>query len=119
MARKEDEGSRYSDERFGIMAASLDRMVSRHWSGEVDVTGLKLKLGNDTVVETLVILTGVWGDGTPVVAFHSAAPVSEAIAGAMRRLMNGTLKWKEDEYATGRKKGSTPDSGNGGRAEGS
>lgn len=84
--------------RLGMALMELDRCVSSHWSGQVELTGVKLRLGDAASLETLVILTGLGGDGTPIVAFHGGVPPSEALAGAMRRLLSGNLKWKEDEY---------------------
>ncbi len=38
-------------------------------------------------------------DGTDCVAFHGAMSFAEAVTGALRRLYNRSLKWREDEYS--------------------
>lgn len=91
------------DLRMALTLWSMDRAASTSWSGAVRVHEVKLRLGDTTRFETLVILTGVDDENTPLVAFHSGCPPSEALTGAFRRLMNGTLSWKVDQYALERR----------------
>lgn len=79
--------------------ANLDRTARSGWSGEYELTGLKVKLGYIDHTDTMVIVTALDGQGAPVVAFHSANLPSEAIMGAVNRFLNGGLKWRDDEYA--------------------
>ena len=99
MPEKEDIAAARRDERVMRALKILDRVDSPYWGGDVDVSGVKIKLGGADGMESLVIVTGRNGDGLPVVAFHSALGGLDALAGALNRLANGGLKWKEDEYA--------------------
>lgn len=84
---------------LGEQLSQWDYVCFGHWRGEVDVTGLSIRVPEERMAETLVVVRGIAGDGTPVVAFHSAVGVATAIAGAAVRVAQGTVKWKEDEYA--------------------
>jgi len=88
-------------QRVGYDVMQLDRISARSWSGAVDVQSVKIRLGLGSEIETLVIFTGIDEDGTPVVAFHGGAPASEALIGGLRRLVNGSLRWKIDGYRNG------------------
>jgi len=88
-------------QRIGFDLLLLDRVSGEHWTGQVEIASIKLRMGLGTAVETLVVFTGVDEDGTPVVAFHGGAPASEALVGGLRRLVNGTLRWKVDGYRVG------------------
>ena len=46
----------------------------------------------------LAIITGDDGSG-PVVAFHSGDGLTATIEGLAAKIRNGSLKWKEDQYA--------------------
>ncbi len=100
MARKREQeyGARVEGMVKGLM--HLDHILSNSWSGSVDLTSIKMKLPSDERTETLIILLGTDGEGTPVVAFHSGLGAAEALAGALTRMANGKLKWRIDEYAT-------------------
>ena len=95
--------------RLGWGLRELDRMVSSSWGGEVELERVKVRLGDTAHIETLVILEGLGGDGTPVVGFHSQVPPSEAVAGALRRAAAGQIKWRIDEYRV--KDGASGDAG--------
>lgn len=41
-------------------------------------------------------------DNTPSVGFVSARDLSEVVALTTRKLLNGSVKWMEDQYANGR-----------------
>lgn len=49
--------------------------------------------------EILMVIRGLDQDGQPVVAFHSGYTLGDAIRGVAGRLNNGSLRWREDEYA--------------------
>jgi len=74
-----------------------------HIYGDVELEGIKVKVAGSTQIENMVILTGVNGEGLPVVAFHSVIDLERAITSAISRYVSGQLKWKEDEYRTGKK----------------
>jgi hypothetical protein len=63
-----------------------------------DVYELKLKRFESQDAKLLLVMKAYDVDGRPVVAFHAGNNVLDVLAGAMRRLRNGSLKWKEDQY---------------------
>lgn len=81
--------------------AYMERIASSYWTGEVELEAIKIKIPANESVETLIVLTGVDHAGTPVVAFHSALGPIHALAGALRRMGTGQLKWKVDEFRKG------------------
>lgn len=87
-----------TERRLATGLRLMDWAVGPGRTGSVDLVDIKVKLGDNGHMDTLVILAGLDADGTPVVAFHGAVPPSEAVAGAMRRFSNGTLVWKVDKY---------------------
>ena len=82
------------------------RIESPHWTGEVEVTSVKAKLPDNDALEVLVVITGLASDGTPVVGFHNAVGLLEALGGAAGRIANGKMKWRVDEYRAGTNQGS-------------
>jgi len=96
--RSDDRAFEDQTKRLGWGVRELDRICSGHWQGGVELERVKLRLGDTSQIETLVILEGVGDDGTPVVGFHSACPPSEALAGALRRCAAGQIRWRIDDY---------------------
>jgi len=89
-----------SDSRLVSGLWHWKRIEHPNWLGEVTVTSVKAKLPDVKGLETMVIVTGDAADGTPVVGFHSAIGLLEALAGAASRISSGHMKWKVDEYRT-------------------
>lgn len=77
----------------------LYRVESPHWEGAVVVTDIRLKFPDVAAGETLIVIRGLTRENEAVVAFHSDVGVVEALAGALRRLGTGKMKWRDDEYA--------------------
>jgi len=98
-------------ERYGTALAQLGRIASMRWSGDYELTGLKVRLGVVDHFDTMVIITARHIEGAYLVAFHSANMPEEAVAGAINRFLNGSLKWRDDEYATGRARQDGQDEG--------
>lgn len=92
-------------ERAGKALAQLDRMCSTYWPGEFQIGSIKVRLGETDNTETLVIVCGELSDGTPVVGFSSALVPSEALVGAINRVVNGSMKWRDDDYRTNERVG--------------
>lgn len=65
----------------------------------VDVTGVTIRGPREAGDEILLVVRGIGSDGGPVVAFHSAYGLAEALLSLAARLNNGSLKWREDEFA--------------------
>jgi len=86
---------------YGMGLTRFEHICSRHWRGEVEVLGFSVRPPKENSAERLVIVRGVEGQGTPVVAFHSAIGLGEAVAGASGRIANGHIEWKLDSYRAG------------------
>lgn len=93
----------FSSETFaaaGRALANIGRALEGHRSLSVDVVGLSIRGPQTTGGEHLVVIRGLDGEGVPVVSFHSAFTVTDAIRGVEDRLANGSLKWRVDELKT-------------------
>lgn len=96
-----DDGTDYEAEAIALGQAvrNLDRLLRRrHENGRLQVRKVNIRCGLTFQSETLVTIAGWDEDGMPAVAFHSADSVSGALRGALNRLLNGTLDWKEDAF---------------------
>lgn len=78
---------------YALMIA--DRNATYGEKYEVVLTEVRVKFPTETQPEFLVVLKG-HSDGGPVVAFHQGSSFFEVLPGALRRLQNKDLKWKED-----------------------
>ena len=85
--------------KIGSSLSRLDHIDSSGWRGNVELRGLSLRVPQQVGGEWLVVIRGLDHEGGPVVAFHSALGGAEALAGAVERMSNGSLKWKPDDYA--------------------
>jgi hypothetical protein len=92
MAR--DESAR----KVGYAIMLYDHVCSAYWRGSYEITGLSLRAPQTEGGEFLVVVRGFDHEGAPVVGFHSALSAGEALAGAARRLADGTIKFKPDAY---------------------
>jgi hypothetical protein len=53
--------------------------------------------------DPLLMVIKAWDtEGAPVVGFHGGGHILEMLASAARRVRNGTIKWRADEYARSR-----------------
>jgi nickel-dependent lactate racemase len=80
--------------KVNTLARSWD-IFERQLDRDILVQFVNIKLATYEGGEHLVILKGVSGT-TKVVAFHSAEDLLDALAGALARIENDTLKWRED-----------------------
>lgn len=95
------ESQRLFDEmlrKTGRRVRELERTMLRLEEDGVTIKMLKLNCKAGPRGEWLAILTAQGEEGG-LVAFHSADGLPEVLAGLSTRLGNGSLKWKEDEYA--------------------
>ncbi len=84
--------------RYGRSLETLDRMSFHAYTGEVEIHSVRVRLGILDQLESLCVVIGTNADGLPVVGFNSALSPGEALMGALNRIENGQMKWKEDEY---------------------
>lgn len=97
---KDDRRREASDKKLGKTLQLWDHVFGSIFRGECEVQGLSLKRST-TSDEFLVVIRGLSEeDGTPMVAFHAAVTVADALAGAAQRVADGTVKWRVDEYRT-------------------
>jgi len=96
--KESDWGTDSFDKRAGRAMAELDALCSGKRPSAPELRGLKVRLGVTDETETLVIVTA-WDDaGAPIVGFSQGMTPSEALVGAINRVVNGSMKWKEDQY---------------------
>ena len=87
------------------LALAVDRVDHKvHYDDDAPLwlTGMRVKFPVNEGGEYLVVMRGEEVD-RGVVAFHAATSLREALRGAFERFMNGSLKWKTDEYRSGGK----------------
>lgn len=85
--------------------ALLLRRVERWWNSqeedEFDLKWLKIRPPREESGEFLLVCAA-WVDGASMVAFSSGSSLVDALHSFARRLLNGSVRWKADEYDTGR-----------------
>lgn len=81
--------------KLGSKVEQLDRFATEAPSGDYYITEVRFKVRYDTVGDVLGIIK-IEGENGKQIAFHSDDTISEALGGMVNRLVNGTLKWKED-----------------------
>lgn len=91
--------------RHGVLTAGQQiekyarQITAARWNGSVDLVALRCTVPETEEDDYLCVLTGFDAEGTPVVAFNAAGSLEEAIAGGLKRMALGKLRWKVDEYA--------------------
>jgi len=99
-----DENRRYQDAedsrrlRAVNLVLYLEGCFTGAYSPSYEVVGLSVRPPNREKDDFLVVLRGLDAEGAPVVAFHGALSLLDALAGAGERLRNGTLTWRADEF---------------------
>lgn len=83
---------------WGQDISRLEHIDSSSWRGEIEFRGLTLRPPQVQSGEWLCVMKGFDHEGGAVVAFHSARTGAEALAGAINRMANGKLTWKEDQF---------------------
>ena len=75
-----------------------DQRVSDDLPNRVNLRQLRIKAPAQIGGEWFAVVTAYLEDA-PVVAFHSGSSFVSTIEGVCNRINNGSLKWKDDEYA--------------------
>jgi len=96
MAGKIEEAGRREAGQLGLRLWVLDRLLSEEMDNGMKILELRVKRAGDDGSESLVIVKAAV-DGQRYVAFHAASNASEAIRGAVDRITNADIKWKEDK----------------------
>ena len=83
-------------EELESSVAKLSEWLENPGDGETYVTQLTVKPNWGDDGDCFVIMKALIG-GEKRIAFHGGNVLSDAIIGVMKRLLNGTMKWKEDK----------------------
>lgn len=62
---------------------------------------IRIKVWENESAGLLMVIKAHDGEGTPVVGFHTGGHPVEMLASAARRIRNGSIRWKEDQYYRG------------------
>ncbi len=84
--------------RIGQHVQDLDRFKWEATEKRPIIYEIRIKCDPDDEQGALAIIKGYRPDGY-VVAFQREETVWEVLVGLSKRLLNSSLKWKEDEYA--------------------
>lgn len=82
--------------------ALLIRRMERWFDGkdedEFDLKAMRFKAPIEETGEYLLVVTA-WVNGVSMVCFTNGDSVYGCLSAFAKRLLNGSIKWKEDEYA--------------------
>lgn len=90
---------RRNAQRLQLLLWQLDVWMQDEDPQGMWISHITLKSGRTRGGEHLVIVKAQF-EGVPYVGFHSAEEAESALRGALDRLRNNTLKWKQDEPYT-------------------
>lgn len=96
--RRSDKALEVRWQEIGKALDEVGLAMSGYRTLSVDVTGVSIRAPQATGGDFLLTIRGTAEDGTPVVAFHGAADLGEAFRGLQNRLLNGSLKWRQDSF---------------------
>ena len=81
---------------LGVRVEQLSRYIDDPHDGETWITSIQFKMNHGYDGSVLAIVKCTQG-GAKVVGFHSDESFHETVSGLGARLMNGTMKWREDK----------------------
>lgn len=96
--KKFKDGDRLAHEKVGQALATIYQMCFEKRRGVRRWHKINIRLGDDATIETLITVTMSDEDGDWV-GFHKGIDPVAALRGCLNRCKNGSMKWKEDEYA--------------------
>ena len=85
-------------QEIGRAVDEIGLALSGYRSLSVELVGIAVRSPQVLGGDFLLTLRGVDEAGQPVVAFHGSPDLADAFRGAHNRLMNGSLKWRKDEF---------------------
>lgn len=74
----------------------LDRLMAEEMDDGLRITEIRLRAPREVGEDILATVKAVTVEGKRFVGFHGALSSAEAIRGAVERINNATLKWRED-----------------------
>lgn len=98
------DGGKALEVRWLAAGQALDEVglaMAGYRSLSVDIVGVSIRAPRVRGDDYLLTIRGLDEDGARVVAFHGAADLVEAFRGLQNRLLNGSLKWRIDNYQGG------------------
>lgn len=99
---KQQRDSERFDRACGRALRMLDHWLTHEMEGQMDLRGFTVRAGTETSGDVLVVVRAFDHEGGPVVGFHAARTVSEALTGAVSRIRGEKMKWRGDDYAIGK-----------------
>lgn len=75
----------------------FEGMIERLDSNDVEVQGLSIRLPRTEGEDYLITVRGVVS-GQRSVCFHAGITLAAALRGALARMENNTVRWKDDGY---------------------
>lgn len=80
-----------------LVSKRFDKWMRDKESDEFEFRKLVLKASEAEGEEFFVVMTA-WVEGEPKVAFGSGTTVMGALNNVIVRVLNGSIKWKDDQY---------------------
>jgi hypothetical protein len=96
MRTKYDEAADRLQMRYGLYLMGGDVMFDEGTPEGVIIRELRVKGPASTGAGYMVVVKGLAGN-RPVVAFHGAETLGEAVAGALSRARDASLRWRDDK----------------------
>jgi len=82
----------------GTALARIDHLVAKGLAGDIHITTIRLRAPSVEGGEWLAVVKATTENGN-IVGFHGGTGLGDLVSGLANRLNNGSIKWKEDEYA--------------------
>jgi len=85
-------------EKLGWAILTIEAGIEGYRGWQVEVTGFSVRAPLVQHGEYLMVIKGTDEAGGPIVAFHSSTSLADLFTGCANRLVNGSLKWRDDEF---------------------
>jgi len=84
--------------RIGEAVSGFEHLLDRLDEANIMIASVRVKVPLGDEVDYLIIVRARQ-EGRGVVGFHAGTTLRETLVGTIARLSNGSMKWKDDEYA--------------------
>lgn len=81
----------------GLNLKGAERVFDLCYDGGTVLASMRVRIPSEDEGEYLIVLKARQ-EGRAVVGFHAADTFAEAVMGALNRLRNKSIKWRDDEY---------------------